>query len=112
MMSSSVRALSGESVKCSGWFGIFDTSAATEPTSSAIRTLRSAALVGGGLLLDPPPMYINALLFLIWSGLTMVIQCFHTGLSTSFSLRQVCEVSSRTISLYPCSCVEDTCLHP
>ena len=100
MMSSSLRGVPSP-VNTSGWLGTFDNSATTDFAASAIIVRFPSGFSGAGRSLLPPPIMSKATEFSTLSGVSTLSQCFHTGLSTSFSVSHCCEVSSMTVNFPP-----------
>ena len=112
MKSSSDRGLrAGSSWKITGWFGTSRSSAVTVPVSRAASTSQAGGRAGGCRSLLPPPMNSSATSLFSVAGRTTVIQCVHSGRSTSCSVSQRCDVISISVAVAPSAGSSRTTFH-
>ena len=112
MKSSSERGVrAGSSLKMTGWFGTRRSSAVTVPVSRAASTSHAGGRAGGCRSLLPPLMNSNATSLFNTAGRTTLIQCVHSGRSTSCSVSQRCDVISINVAVAPSAGSSRTTFH-
>ena len=78
----------------SGWLGTIFNSQMMPWVALAVMAMSGSSLAGGASRFEPPVMNRYGIVEIGLSGLTIVSQCCHTGRSTSFVVRQVCDFKS------------------
>ena len=95
MISSSERSRPPSLAKTSGWFGTIRSSATTDRVVIAMSRSPASVLSGALRFESPPPTRRRAVGWATVSGLMIVSQWRHSGLSTSAVDSQRCDTSSR-----------------